>query len=617
MHRSVPDASGSKTRLALHRARLATLLPWLALACAPHAPSEPRSFERATATTATHDVAPKTAPQRTPRRLPAGTPDPPRLALGTRGAVASQERLATEVGLAVLKRGGNAIDAAIAVGFALAVTHPPAGNVGGGGFMVVRLADGTATALDYRETAPSGATRDMYLDAKGNPTKDSVSGPRAAGIPGTVAGLLLAHRRFGSLPWRDLVFPAVELARAGHILDAFETKNLEDAREAIRKAGEAASIGYFERADGSAFRAGDRWVQSELSATLEAIANDPESFYRGELARRLVTGVRAAGGIWTESDLAGYRAIEREPMRFTYRGHELVTMPLPSSGGIVMRQILHGCEHLGVAASPWRSPDEVHTYVEIARRAYADRNALLGDPGFVSVPVAELTRAGYIEARMADVDRARATPSSSVRPGLAPRDESHDTTHFSVVDERGNAVSNTYTLNASFGAKFVVPGTGVLLNDEMDDFAVKPGSPNFYGLVQGEPNAIAPGKRMLSSMTPTIVVKDGQLRAVLGSPGGPTITTTVVQLTRALIDYGVPLDVAVAEPRIHHQWLPDAIIAEGANPPSLLEALKARGHAVELRPRIGNANAIEVDLETRGLRAVADIARGGAAAAAY
>ncbi|MBM4359789.1 MAG: gamma-glutamyltransferase [Deltaproteobacteria bacterium] len=580
-----------------------------ALDCAPRTPPEPRSNGV--------DVAHAGRAQRRPRTLPQGQPEPPRLALGVHGAVASQDRLATEIGLAVLRRGGNAVDAAIAVGFALAVTHPAAGNVGGGGFMVIRLADGTASALDFRETAPGAATRNMYLDAEGRPTRQSLDGPKAAAIPGTVAGFELAHRRFGSVAWRELVAPAVELARAGHVLDAFEAKNLISAREASRKAGFDASARYFEKPDGSAFSEGERWVQIELSETLATIAADPGAFYRGPLATRLVAGVRAAGGIWTEADLAGYRALEREPMRFPYRGHEFLTMPLPSSGGIVLRQILHGCEHLQVSRSPWRSPDEIHTYVEIARRAYADRNALLGDPDFGSPPVAELTRAGYIEARMADIDPAHATPSTAVRPGLAPPPESHDTTHFSVVDEAGNAVATTFTLNASFGSKFVVPGLGVLLNDEMDDFAVKPSFPNLFGLVQGEPNAIAPGKRMLSSMTPTVVVKDGELRAVLGSPGGPTITTTVVQLARALLDHGVPIDAAVAAPRVHHQWLPDTLVAEEANPPALLDALRERGHAVELRPRIGNANVIEVDPTTRGFRAVADVSRGGAAAAAY
>jgi len=550
------------------------------------------------------------------RVRPRGVEELPRLALGARGAVASQERLATEVGLATLRRGGNAIDAAIAVGFALATTHAPAGNIGGGGFMVIRLAEGRAVALDFREVAPGAASRDMYLDANGGPTKDSLEGPRAAGIPGTVSGFHLAHQRYGSLPWHSLVAPAVALAE-GHEVDVFEAKNLERGRAAMRAAGFEASAQTYERPDGSAFVAGEHWRQPELAATLRAIAADPNTFYRGALAQRLVDGVRAAGGLWTMSDLAGYRTIEREPLRFAYRGHDLVTMPLPSAGGIMLRQMLVGCESLKVSRFAWHSVDESHLYAEVARRAYADRNALLGDPAFVEAPVAVLTDDAYIRRRMSDVDPAHATPSNRVGPGLSPRAESHDTTHYSVMDERGNAVATTYTLNASFGAKFVVPGTGVLLNDEMDDFAVKPGAANLYGLVQGEPNAIAPGKRMLSSMTPTILVKGGEVRAVLGSPGGPTITTTVVQLARALIDYGQPLDVAVAAPRLHHQWLPDAIVAERATPSSLLDGLRARGHALELRERIGNANVIEVDPATRGFRAVADVARGGAAAAAY
>lgn len=549
--------------------------------------------------------------------MPEGRPDLPRVALGTRGAVASQDRLATEVGLAILERGGNAVDAAVAIGFALAVTHPAAGNIGGGGFMIVRLADGRATAIDYRETAPTAASRDMYLDASGAPTKDSIVGAKAAGIPGTVAGLELAHRRFGSLPWRELVAPAMKLARDGHALDAFEAKNLESGAKAIRDAGDEASARYYVNAEERPFVEGDRWTQRELGETLAAIGDDPGSFYRGPLANRIVTEVRRAGGIWTESDLANYRAIEREPLRFSYRGRDIITMPLPSSGGIVLRQILRGCEHLELASLPWQGADSVHAYIEVARRAYADRNALLGDPDFVKVPVTELLSANYIDARMADIDRAKATPSSAIRPGLPAPEESHDTTHYSVVDAAGNAVSNTYTLNASFGSKFVVPGVGVLLNDEMDDFAVKPGTPNLFGLVQGEPNAIAPGKRMLSSMTPTLVLENGELRAVLGSPGGPTIITTVAQLILALIDHGRPLDEAVAAPRLHHQWLPDAIMTEDSTPPALVLALEARGHEVRRRPRIGNANVIEIDPATRGFRAVADLARGGAAAAAF
>jgi len=586
------------------------------LACGPRSPADAAKSVAATPTTgATHPAA-ATARPPVVRTRPAGAEDLPRVALGAHGAVASQERLATEVGIAILRKGGNAIDAAIAVGFALAATHPPAGNIGGGGFMLVRLATGSAVALDFRETAPSAASRDMFLDAKGNPTNESIDGPRGAGIPGTVSGFAVAHRRFGTLPWRDVVMPAVALARA-HEVDAFEAKNLERGREAILKAGFPASRRSYEKADGSAFAAGDRWSQPELAETLSAVADDPSAFYRGPLAAKLVRGVREAGGIWTEADLAGYATIEREPMRFAYRGHELVTMPLPSAGGIVMRQILHGCEVLDLARLPWHSVDEVHAYAEVARRAFADRNALLGDPAFVSAPVATLTDPAYIAKRMADIDPAHATPSSHIGPGLTATRESHETTHFSVIDEQGNAVSTTYTLNASFGAKFVVPGTGVLLNDEMDDFSVKPGAANLYGLVQSEPNAIAPGKRMLSSMTPTIVVKDGEVRAVLGSPGGPTITTTVVQLVRELLDYGMPLDAAVAAPRVHHQWLPDRITTERTLANDLVRALEARGHTIERRERIGNANVLEVDPRTRGFRAVADVDRGGAAALAY
>jgi len=338
------------------------------LACGPRSPADAAKSVAATPTTgATHPAA-ATARPPVVRTRPAGAEDLPRVALGAHGAVASQERLATEVGIAILRKGGNAIDAAIAVGFALAATHPPAGNIGGGGFMLVRLATGSAVALDFRETAPSAASRDMFLDAKGNPTNESIDGPRGAGIPGTVSGFAVAHRRFGTLPWRDVVMPAVALARA-HEVDAFEAKNLERGREAILKAGFPASRRSYEKADGSAFAAGDRWSQPELAETLSAVADDPSAFYRGPLAAKLVRGVREAGGIWTEADLAGYATIEREPMRFAYRGHELVTMPLPSAGGIVMRQILHGCEVLDLARLPWHSVDEVHAYAEVARRA--------------------------------------------------------------------------------------------------------------------------------------------------------------------------------------------------------------------------------------------------------
>ena len=441
-------------------------------------------------------------------------------AVGIHGAVSSAEANASEVGLQVLQRGGNAVDAAIAVAFALAVTHPSAGNVGGGGFMVVRMADGKAAAIDYREVAPGAASRDMYLDAKGDVTRGSLDGAKAAGIPGTVAGMELAHSRFGTIPWAELVAPAIRLAREGHTLDSFHAEDLQGGVERMLKIGMSDSAANYRKPDGSNFATRDTWKQPDLARTLERVAAGPRNFYEGPLAEEMASKVQALGGIWTAADLKGYRAIAREPIAFTYRGFEIVTMPPPSAGGVVLRQLLAASEILEIHRRPWHSIDEIHLYVEAARRTYADRNFLLGDPGFVEVPMQRLLDPAYLRDRLADVDPNKATPSDKVGAGLPLGKESLQTTHFSVVDEAGNAVANTFTLNTSFGAKVVVPGTGVLLNNEMDDFAVKPGTPNTYGLVQGEQNKIVPGKRMLSSMTPTIVVKDGQLRAVVGTPGG-------------------------------------------------------------------------------------------------
>lgn len=553
------------------------------------------------------------------RRMPPGDPDPPRLALGTHGAVSSAEAHATQVGIDVLERGGNAVDAAVAVGFALAVTHPSAGNLGGGGFMVVRTADGAASSFDYREEAPGRATRDMYLDDEGEPTMERLVGPKAAGIPGTVAGLALAHERLGSLPWKDLLMPAVELAREGHVLDRWHAEDLARGASRMKEAGFEASAATYLDADGNPFEVGDRWTQPELASTLETIARQgPRAFYEGELAESMAQKVAAAGGIWQAKDLAAYEAKEREPIVFDYREHTIVTMPPPSAGGVVLRQILAAAEHLELADKPWRSVEEVHFYVETTKRTYADRNLLLGDPDFVELPMDRLLSVAYVEKRVSDIDPKRATPSARIKAGLPPgKQESHQTTHFSVVDEAGNAVSNTYTLNLGFGARFVVPGTGVLLNNEMDDFAVKPGTANVFGLVQGEQNKIEPGKRMLSSMTPTIVLTDGKLRAIVGSPGGPTITTTVAQIIRALIDYGMTIDQAVEAVRIHHQWLPDKIWTEERMPAELESGLRALGHEIAKRSAIGHANCIGVDPETRGFRAVADTSRDGGKAMAY
>ncbi|NUP09631.1 MAG: gamma-glutamyltransferase [Polyangiaceae bacterium] len=552
------------------------------------------------------------------RAMPSGAAEAPRVALGIHGAVSSQEENATDVGLAILKKGGSAVDAAIAVGFALAVTHPSAGNIGGGGFMVIRTSDGKAFALDYREMAPAAASRDMYLDKKGNPTRGSLDGPKAAGIPGTVRGFAAAHEEFGKLPWKDLVAPAVALAKDGFALDEETAGDLARVTKKMRDLGYADTAKLFEKADGSALAKGDKLVQPELAKVLQTIADQgADAFYTGALAEKMATEVEKAGGIWKASDLSSYKAKWRDPIVFQYRGHEIVTMPPPSAGGVVLKQLLAMSQALQLDKQPWRGAEEVHLFSEAMRRAYADRNLLLGDPDFVKMPLEKLLDPAYATERTKNIDPAHATPSKDVSAGLPAKPESPQTTHYSVVDEAGNAVANTYTLNTGYGAKVAIAGTGVLLNNEMDDFATAPGKPNVFGLVQGEANKIEPNKRMLSSMTPTIVSKDGELRAVLGSPGGPTITTTVAQLTRALVDYQVPLDKAVPAFRAHHQWMPDEIITEQSIPNEVVAELEKKGHKVSRRERIGHANCIEVDPKTRGFRAVADTSRANGKAAAY
>jgi len=553
---------------------------------------------------------------------PVGDPAPAmeqvEIATGSQGAVASAESNASRIGVEVLRAGGNAVDAAVAVGFALSVTHPSAGNIGGGGFMVLRFPDGKATALDYRETAPGAASADMYLDESGELTNESRVGAKAAGIPGDVAGFWYAHRQWGKLDWAQVVTPAVILARDGWTLDEDHAADLASGSKRMVEAGFEASAAIFRKPDGGAYQAGDVWRQPELAATLQRVADEGRvGFYEGPFAAHMVAQVQALGGIWTVEDLAGYRAIEREPLVFPYRGHEIIAMPPPSAGGVVLRQILAASEALDLKRYPWHSPEQVHFYVEILRRTYADRNLLLGDPDFISIPMQTLLDVSYIDKRVADIDPNKATPSDQISAGVEIQ-ESEQTTHFSVVDGDGLAVANTYTLNGGFGAKLVIPGTGVILNNEMDDFTAKIGSPNMFGLIQGPQNAIAPGKRMLSSMTPTIVVKDGQLRAVLGSPGGPTITTTVAQIILQLIDYGRPLAQAVRDHRIHHQWKPDKIWHEAELEPKLKKALEKKGHTLETRGwRIGHANCIAVDPKTGAFEAVADTSRDGGSAAAY
>jgi gamma-glutamyltranspeptidase/glutathione hydrolase len=554
----------------------------------------------------------------------------PAVAVGRNGAVSSAEGTASDIGIEIMKKGGNAVDAAVAVGFALGVTHPTAGNMGGGGFMVVRLPSGESTAIDYREVAPKAASRDMYLDAKGEVGDKGRIGPLAAGIPGVVAGFAYVHHKYGKLPWADVVTPSIALAREGHVLDTFHAKDMEYVAGAIEKysAGPAAqnkqllaalkaTSAMFTKPDGSAYQAGETWRQPDLATTLELIAKTgPEAFYSGAFAERMASRVKEMGGIWTREDLASYRAIERQPIVFSYRGNDIITMPPPSAGGVVLRQILAASEALHLERLPWDSVERIHYYVEALRRTYADRNQLIGDPAFVDIPMQKLLDVNYIGQRMANIDPKHATPSSEVGAGVELKESEH-TTHFSVVDGAGLAVANTYTLNGGFGAKLVVPGTGVLLNNEMDDFTSKVGAPNMFGLVQGPQNAIAPGKRMLSSMTPTIIAKDGKLRAVVGSPGGPTITTTVAQIVMQLIDHGRTLEEAVNATRVHHQWLPDQIWHEDSLPKETADALAALGHKLGSRSRIGHANCIEVDPKSAVFVAVADVARDGGKASAY
>ncbi|HZJ65432.1 MAG TPA: gamma-glutamyltransferase [Kofleriaceae bacterium] len=610
----------------------------LALACSakpapaertPAAPSSPA----AAPATVVQPAAPPAPPAADKPAEPAARPLPaPDVATGKHGAVTSAEKHATAVGRAILERGGNAVDAAIALGLALGVTHPTAANMGGGGFMVVRKPDGSSAMLDFREVAPSKASRDMYLDDKGNVTNDRLRGPRAAGISGNIAGFAMAHKKFGSLPWKDLVEPAIGLARNGHEIDEVHAADIDEALKNMRSfleeaeaaakpnpaliAGLRETIAMFSRPDGTPLKAGDRMTAPALATTLAAIAKDPNAFYRGPLAKKMATEVTAMGGLWTAADLAGYRPIERKPIVFDYRGYQIITVPPPSAGGITVRQIFAASEALRLYEKPWDSVDRIHLYVEALRRIYADRNQLVGDPAFVDVPMKTLLDVSYMAKRMADVDLKAATPSSKVGAGVS-LEEKPQTTHFSVVDGKGMAVSLTYTLNGSFGAHLAIPGTGVLLNNQMDDFTSKVGASNLYGLVQGAQNAIAPGKRMVSSMSPTIVARGSALRAVCGSPGGPTIPTTTAQILMQILDYGRTIDQAVAGTRIHHQWLPDAIIAEDTIDPAIAQGLAARGHKLITRRAIGHANCIEVDPTTGDLRAVADAGRRGGDADAY
>jgi gamma-glutamyltranspeptidase / glutathione hydrolase len=548
--------------------------------------------------------------------------------------VASVHELASRAGVEMMRAGGNAVDAAVATGFALAVVHPQAGNLGGGGFMLIRMADGATHFLDYREKAPAAATANMYLDAQGHVIKDaSLVGYKAIGVPGSVAGLAYAEKKYGKLSLAQVMAPAIKLARDGFPL------TWEDARDLHDKdlAGFAESRRIFQR-DGKYYQQGDVFRQPELARTLARIAENPDDLYHGAMAHELAADIQKGGGLVTGKDLADYEVKERAPVRGSYRGYEIISAPPPSSGGVALIEILNILEGFDLARDGNSAP-VIHLIVEAFRRAFYDRAEFMGDPDFSEIPVAQLVDKKYAAAWRESIDPAHASPSHDLqRPEIFSQLECYaaahpqavvgrkpkDTTHYSVVDAEGDAVSVTTTLNDEFGSRVTAEGLGFLLNDEMDDFVSKPGVPNLYGLIQGPANAIGPGKRPLSAMTPTIVVKDGKLFLVLGSPGGPRIITTVANILIDVVDYGMSIQEAVNAPRFHHQWLPDVVRVEQWFSPDTVKALEQMGHKVEFgvrdgedwSPRWSDGECVAVDPKT-GERLGASDYRGNGKAVGY
>jgi gamma-glutamyltranspeptidase/glutathione hydrolase len=530
--------------------------------------------------------------------------------------VTSVHELASRAGVDIMQAGGNAVDAGVAVGFALAVVHPQAGNLGGGGFMLIRTASGAAHFLDYREKAPGKATENMYLDAQGNVIPDaSLVGYKAISVPGSVAGMVYALKKFGKLPLERVMAPAIRLARDGYPL-AYE--DAEDFRDAdLAKFGESRRI--FQR-DGKYYQAGEIFRQPELARTLERIAKNPDDFYHGAMAREIAADIQKGGGLVSADDLANYDVKEREPIRGTYRGYDVISAPPPSSGGVALVEILNILEGYDLSKFGNRSAESIHVTSEAFRRAFYDRAEFLGDPDFAKIPVAQLIDKKYAIAWRESINPEHASISKELKrpvfseleryasthsPALAVR-EPENTTHDSVVDSEGNAVAVTTTLNDSFGSRVTATGLGFLLNDEMDDFASKQGVPNTYGLIQGPANAIGPAKRPLSAMTPTIVLKDGQLFLVVGSPGGPTIITTVANVLMGVIDYGLDMQAAVNAPRFHNQWLPDSIMVEDRISPDTVHLLESKGQKIEVRHFWGDAECIEIDPKTGGRLGASD-----------
>ena len=545
---------------------------------------------------------------------PIGDPYAAHAVVAQHGMVVAQEKIAAEIGADVLKRGGNAVDAAVAVGFTMAVTYPRAGNIGGGGFMVIHLAEHNQDiAIDYRETAPAATTRDIFLGADGKPDRaKSLDSALGIGVPGTVAGLTLALDKYGSgkFTLAELLKPAIKLASDGIVVTDDIADTLGEGRQ--RLARWPASLKMLLRDDGTPMQEGDRLVQKDLAATLTAIAEQgPRGFYQGPVADKLVKAISSAGGIMTTDDLKSYEPTIRTPVHGTYRGYDIVSMPLPSSGGVVLLETLNILEGYPLPDMKQGSADSLHLMIEAMKRAYADRAHYLGDPAYVTAPVATLMTKPYAAKLRASIDPDHATPWQDTLPTMTH--EGSNTTHFSVVDGSGNAVSNTYTLNYPYGVGLVADGTGVLLNDELDDFTAALGASNAFGLVGFEANLPAPGKRPLSSMTPTIVLKDGKPVLVTGSPGGSRIISAVLQVIVNVLDYHMDVEAAVAVPRLHHQWMPDEVRVERGFPADVIAALRAKGHVVT--EPLGQTSANSIAVTPDGLLGAPDPRTRGAEAA--
>jgi gamma-glutamyltranspeptidase/glutathione hydrolase len=512
------------------------------------------------------------------------------------GMVVTADSIATRVGVEILKRGGNAVDAAVAVGFTLAVTYPQAGNIGGGGFMVIRMADGRTVTIDYREKAPLLAHRDMYLDEQGNfiPEKSQI-GYLSVGVPGSVAGLLLALEKYGTMSREEVMEPAIELAENGFVVNEGLAKAFEMAFENFKKF--PGTMKYFSK-NGKPFKEGDTLIQKDLANVLKLIRDKGrDGFYRGKVADMIVAEMKRGGGLITHRDLENYQAVIREPVIGSYRGYEIISMGPPSSGGTCLIELLNILENFNLKKYGFGSSWTIHLMVEAMRRVYADRAEYLGDPDYVDIPLEKLLSKDYAREIAMEIDTARATPSSEIIRSVSPPIEGDHTTHYSIVDKWGNVVSVTTTINSYFGSMIAVDGAGFFLNNEMDDFSTKPGEPNQFGLLGSEANSIEPGKRMLSSMTPTIVLKNGKPFLVLGSPGGSTIITTVLQVILNVIDFEMNIQEAVDAPRIHHQWYPDKIFYEKRGLPlDVIQNLRRRGHELVERERFqGNVQAILID----------------------